>query len=631
MQQEDRRAAGVQRVPVEKIVEICGREPGIPAFEAESIELSGRGMHVRTPYLPELSAPLVCRLEDDGREVVVEGVVAWRNETESGGEFGVSFTALDSRGVDVLRSLCGIDGDGDAPEAEASEGDAESPAPMTTTVRGAEMAPEPSPEPPLAMPGSPVKLHIDGLGSPMKARVRRGSRRRVHVGSNLEFLKVGRNLQVEDLGSSNRLAAYIDSVDVSIDPQTDVPQLVVTLRYEGVEPGTPSPSVVDAQVAPRQEAPAPRAEMKAVKPEPPKAAAPAKPASDLDEELDDEDDELLDEDFDRFVQQGQMRERLAEFGAAAEKAAKTTGALVARVSATTATTMGRFAKQAGERVGQKMADVRKARAGARRTQRSAGAAAPSPMSKGQRLRPQSGLRSQSRRGTPAVDPNARRKKIALASAGLGVVLAGSVVALSGGNDGTAEKASTEAAETAAAQPSPSVVEPPAMKVTAAEPAAKKGPPKNDQGIVADVPLFGATPMATMEPAPLEPPPDDIEEQSDVPDQTFDGPSGDGKKATVWGHGRLHLPFVHRIKLDEPGKSLEGAKRPTGFTVFLPGRKLLETGKTIQRRDDRIVEVRTGNEPRGARVTFVFQGKVPAYKARLKGQNVEFFISSPEGK
>ena len=103
IERQDRRAAGVNRVTVARLVDICGRDPSVPAFEAESIELSGRGMHVRTPYLPRLGAPLVCRLEDAGREIVVEGVVAWQRDRDGGGEFGIQFTALDSRSVEVLK------------------------------------------------------------------------------------------------------------------------------------------------------------------------------------------------------------------------------------------------------------------------------------------------------------------------------------------------------------------------------------------------------------------------------------------------------------------------------------------------------------------------------------------------
>ena len=43
--------------------------------------------------------------------------------------------------------------------------------------------------------------------------------------------------------------------------------------------------------------------------------------------------------------------------------------------------------------------------------------------------------------------------------------------------------------------------------TAKLPVLKDAPPASSDGVTADVPLFGPTPMATMEPAPLGPPPE----------------------------------------------------------------------------------------------------------------------------
>ena len=96
-QAQERRTEGQGRMPVETLVEVVGNEPGIPAFEAESVDVSARGMHLRTAYLPDEGAPLVCRFEEQGREIVVEGVVAWRREGARGGEFGVEFTAAYAR------------------------------------------------------------------------------------------------------------------------------------------------------------------------------------------------------------------------------------------------------------------------------------------------------------------------------------------------------------------------------------------------------------------------------------------------------------------------------------------------------------------------------------------------------
>src|ERR1044071_2245226 len=153
-QAQERRAEGHGRMPVETLVEVVGNEPGIPAFEAESVDVSSRGMHLRTAYLPDEGAPLVCRFEEQGREIVVEGVVAWRREGARGGEFGVEFTALDANSVGAVRELCG----GDKAKVAESEPAAEE-APHTN--------------------GAKVRLHIDGLGSPMKARVRSGDTGRV--------------------------------------------------------------------------------------------------------------------------------------------------------------------------------------------------------------------------------------------------------------------------------------------------------------------------------------------------------------------------------------------------------------------------------------------------------------------
>ena len=74
-QAQERRTEGQGRKAVETLVEVVGNEPGIPAFEAESVDVSARGMHLRTAYLPDEGAPLVCRFEEHGREIVVEGVV----------------------------------------------------------------------------------------------------------------------------------------------------------------------------------------------------------------------------------------------------------------------------------------------------------------------------------------------------------------------------------------------------------------------------------------------------------------------------------------------------------------------------------------------------------------------------
>src|SRR5512142_1595757 len=220
---EERRVQGIKRVQVEALVEVCGLRDDVPAFEAESRNVSDRGIRLRTAYLPELGAPVVCRFDKGGQEVLAEGVIAWRNPQARGGEFGVQFTALNSRSAQILGQMCRADAER-ATEA-AADGD-EVPSPNNLAA------------------GTRVKLHIDGLSSPMRARVQQGDSAQICVNSSLEFLKLGKRLQLENVDAGNQSEAYIDGIDVAIDPNTGVPHLVVVLRSQDTE-NTLEPSIID--------------------------------------------------------------------------------------------------------------------------------------------------------------------------------------------------------------------------------------------------------------------------------------------------------------------------------------------------------------------------------------------------
>ncbi|XYI01564.1 PilZ domain-containing protein [Sorangium sp. So ce1128] len=210
----ERRAGAGQRVRIEALVAVGETSGG--GFEAESIDMSPEGMRLRTAYLPRVGDALLCRFDGLGKELVVEGEVCWRAEQARGGEFGLRFTGLDAEAEEAVRAMCSsmdAGAAGSAPALTVPSGPA--PAAAETAQRGAR-----------------VRLHIDGLGSPMKARVRTGGPDDLEVGSNLEFLKVGRSLELEEVEQGTRREAYIDHVKVEVDPATSVPQLVVTLRYE---------------------------------------------------------------------------------------------------------------------------------------------------------------------------------------------------------------------------------------------------------------------------------------------------------------------------------------------------------------------------------------------------------------
>jgi hypothetical protein len=649
---QDRRARGVNRVNVARLVDICGRDPSVPAFEAESVELSGRGMHVRTPFLPPLGAPLVCRLEDGGKEIVVEGVVAWQRDRDGGGEFGVQFTALDSGSVEALKHLCGLEARDSSPEVAPA-------APARAAAA--------EPAAPAAPTGMPVKLHIDGLGAPMKARVRNGGTRKLQVGSNLEFLKVGRGLEIEDVEQGERRGARIDAVSIAIDPQTQVPQLVVALRYDG-EDTTPEPSVIGEEEAALAASPQAK---------PLEAMKVSEPASTPDIDDDDDDDDVS-------ASAGEMRGKVDAFAESLGRAAKRTSDKLGVVGESAAEGITKWAKLGGSRLAA-LAARRTAVAAKRTTAKAPAAATPSGQ---RRLRPQNA-------GSDAADDVAgmsKQKKLVMAASAGAILSLGIAAALLSGHSSKSD--ASAAATTAVAAPAlpPLGAAPSAASTFAAPPAmaaapnafgAQQGPGSpmpgaamantmpgapapgaamqgQRPGVVANVPLFGPTPMATLEPAPLGPSPDELatppanvatrateermeedEPKSTAHDESFDDgtskkddkqKSAEAKAEAVkpWSDGKLHLPLVHRLKLDHPGTAIEGKKESTGFSVVLPGRKVTDSAAAISKRDDRIADVRTKNGPNGAKITFVFRSKVPGYKVRLRKSYVEFFISSPDG-
>ncbi|HEV8548458.1 MAG TPA: PilZ domain-containing protein [Polyangiaceae bacterium] len=666
----ERRSPGSQRVPLETLVEICGNEPGIPAFEAEALDVSAKGMHLRTAYLPEQGAPLVCRFEDRGREIVVEGVVAWRKEGSKGGDFGVAFTALDSRSVDALRALVQS---GDAPAANGDERDAPN--------------------------GSRVRLHIEGLGSPMKARIRTGGTQKIQVGSSLEFLKVGRKLEIEDIDAGGRRGALIDGVEVVVDPRTSVPQLVVALRFEGASEDTPQPTVTDLGAEPLRAASlriAPEAVTMSIDARAPGTDSDPSPSGDVPEARADDDaaaeDEGDDDDVDDALSATTRAAR--RVGHAAENAgnaARDASVLALRWGGGAMRGVGKLFSGASAKISALRAHE-EAPAKRRTTAKPVDAPA---AADGKRLRPQSGKPAESSAPSPA--PAAKSsKRVAIGIALAAVAASAGAIALRPAK--VASKAS--AGEVAAAGPSlaplgastalpvgttgaygampgaaPGVTalatgvvplpgSTPAVATTAlpvgAEPSAPVVPPGSP--VTANVPLFGPTALATVEPAPLGPAPTgdtkslefleqnaakaaapptagdeefaDPIEHVDASKKSADGKTADGKAlkpedVPAWGKGKLHTPTIHRLRLDGPGTELRGVSDATGFTVLVPGRKVMEEGTSITKRDPRVGRARTTNIPGGAQVRITFRESLPAYRVRLRRDYIELLFSAPE--
>ncbi|HTJ82574.1 MAG TPA: PilZ domain-containing protein, partial [Polyangiaceae bacterium] len=208
---KERRSKDGRRVEFEAMVAIGGDE-GAGAFEAESVDVSNGGMRLRTAYLPQVGAQLVFRFDGPDGEIVAQAEVIWANEEARGGEFAVKFIDVDDETMEALRTLT-------APEPGEEH--------------------EPAAEPKPNLRGTRVKLHIEGLASPMKARIKDGDDAEICVGSSLEFLKLGRHVEVEDVDHGDRKEGFVDGVKVEIDPSTSVPQLVVSLRFDGAVVGAP--------------------------------------------------------------------------------------------------------------------------------------------------------------------------------------------------------------------------------------------------------------------------------------------------------------------------------------------------------------------------------------------------------
>ncbi|MDB4940525.1 MAG: hypothetical protein JWP97_59, partial [Labilithrix sp.] len=197
----DRRSPDATRIPFDGMVEVGGALG--PSFEAQAVNLSEDGMHLRTTYLPEVGQPVTCRFDaGQGLAVTAAGEVLWKDDMGNGGEFGIRFTNLDSASTVALQRIVGMVEDGQA----------------------------------IAPPhGRKVRLHIDGLASPMRARVKGEHGQSVTAFSELGFLQVGKQLDLEDAQTGSKRPALIDRVAVDLEPQTRIPQLVVTLRYDDEE------------------------------------------------------------------------------------------------------------------------------------------------------------------------------------------------------------------------------------------------------------------------------------------------------------------------------------------------------------------------------------------------------------
>lgn len=624
--QEDRRDTSVRRIPFEALVEIGGH--GTPAFEAESLDVSIGGMQLRSAYLPELGQPIVCRFDSgEGDPICAEGHVVWREKKARGGELGIQFTNVDEPSAAALLEMCGV-----AP----ADADPTPQAPKSSA---------PAAESELAQ-GSRVRLHIDGLGAPMRARVRQIGDKKLLVGSNLDFLRLGRALEIETVGQEDQRPAEVERVAIDVDPASKVPQLVVELRYMDVEEGREeavtivphSPSVAEpiALQATAEPIPAPQPAAE----EPPVEAAVESVREISDEPVPtlktraairpraEEEREIVANDELEIA--AQMKEGLSR---AAEKIRPALAQMGSRARTTVELLL---AKSRGEDVASD-----EPAAPPRRT------TAPPPAGA-----LQAHGRTLIREGEPgSFEPSPRKTRsraIALgAAAGMMTVLL--LLALRKPSEAPVEAAA--ASETAAL----------AMVAGEDSEAIDRLANLPPDTVVANVPLFGPTPLSTNLP-PREAAESHPEEEADDADDFEAAPVAKASprpldrieaehhepiapqpkpqkeaapakptKVAAFTYGKMSRPKRLRLRLDGDITSLRGKRSADGFEVTIPNRRSQEKAGPLASRDDRILSSRIMNRPHGAELTMRFKDKVPAFAVRASGNELIIELETAKPK
>ena len=536
MTTDDRRAHEATRVPFDAMVEVGGALG--PAFEAQAINVSGHGMHLRTAYLPEIGQPLSCRFDvGNGMSVLASGVVIWKQEEGKGGEFGIRFTNLDDESLEALRSLLG-GGEEAAQTLHAMQ-----------------------------QPGSKIRLHIEGLNSPMRARVKDSSSGEVTAFSELGFLQVGKHLELEDAGTGEKRPARLDRVEVEVDPETHVPQLVVTLKYEDEE-GFAAAATSDEE------------------------------QSEMDEPMDSNDSgSLAPTESSNEISVDEESERMK--GAFARHAAK----VIPAINLWAARTKSTIALMAQKQLAKKAAD--ESPAPRRTTAPAPGGGLHTAGRKVVRGEPEDDRLEESEAIGPMATIKANKRKVAVVGA---VVCALTIGAF-------AMHKPQPAAPLAAVQPDPALVAPAAAP--AAPPTGTPQMPAMDPSVPAGTLSNSAGTGAG------------FAENGAVDDTTGAGVGMEPKlgKVVPFGNGPVSRGNILRLKMDGPIEKIQGAQQPEGFTVVLPNRKSLEPASPLATKDSRIAQIHVANDQNGAELAVSFKDGVPNYQVRAKGDVLEIVLAS----
>jgi hypothetical protein len=572
-------------MPFDAMVEMVGTLG--PSYEAQAVNLSEEGMQLRGAYLPEVGQPVMCRF-DAGNDLTVTaaGEVLWREDLGDGGEFGIRFTNLDGASTVALQRVLGMVEDAGAAAAAGAT--------------GASVMNE---------PGRKVRLHIEGLASPMRARIKdvKGPAN-VTAYTELGFLRMDRPLHLEDAASGQRRPAMIEKVEVAVDGSSKVPQLVFGLCYDDEEaramnaPSSASHdmgsmSSIGAMEVPIEQAPpASHDDMHA-------HASEAESGSGSDSDS----DEVP-------LEEGEQPPAAAATAQVADDDESSPNKFKQAMAKVTPVISG-WANRA------KMAAALIA-AKARRSE-ATGQDVEIPVRRTTAPAPGGGLHAEGRRVIRGVTlgtiqeerfedgddakPKLKvtKKKAAIAGTiGIAAILVFFAVK---------KPAPTEPLATA----------PPADSALSASNGSNGSNAANGSNASNASNGAPAAPPSPTTLAPMAPPTDPLAAQALTPKATTGKPG----KVTPFTNGPVGAhPNTIKIKMDGPIEAIQGATQPAGFTIVLPNRKAADPASALADKDPRLAGLNVSNEASGAELTVTFKDGVPNYLVRAKGDTLELVLA-----
>jgi hypothetical protein len=592
-----------------------GPADAVDGVRADAIDLSVGGMSVRSPMLPDVGVQLEFRfMLEDGRAVDGKGEVVWAHDEGSrAGAFGVKFLSMpgDAR-ASLRRSL------------------------------------EPAAKAPAAGAESKVRLHLESMDAPFRAKLRERLPGSVVVGHELSFLKLGGKVTVE--GAKDNEPGVISAVEVEIDPTTKTPRLVLTvdldsgaaaraMRVTSVAKAPVTSALIDAArvSAPPAEPAVAKSEPAVAKPEPavakdavdsaidtartgpePVRAKPTtvvQPVSAPPSAIDSSED-----DFDDDAPAGPT---LLQRGAAVARTAwdgtlRVTAPVAAGVVSGVTALRARFVRPAAD-------DALEAPRGGLRPQHSPALATTS-------------------------DPDGllarKRNRRVVMYAGAAAVLTVLIIAMAIGGGPSATAPHPSVAVTTDPAPAAEVVAPAPAPASAAEMPTEEPVPMGADGRVV---AAGNNLPADLQGAALSPA-GQVENVRPVIMQGRPRPAGfvpavtpasaaarapvvaiaPGRAATM-GNPSVRVGTRLVLRMDGPITAITGAgTRGNVISMVIPGRHSLDLAAALVRMDGRILNAGVINRAAGAELTLRFRDAAPPFFAHARGNTLEVILGATPG-